>query len=233
MLGYYQPPVQIHQIAPLSSFHTPQRYLPSCSSFSVTHMSSITLPKLRHQFSPPQSYSAAFPRPDISPSLTSKRRRRISLKRETGSYAGGLRTPPAEDDMSATCHNLMVAGNTYDSHVALARHQNAMLPSSRLGGGSVMCGAAANPYPRSQSHTQPPPQLLTTYALRPQPSMRERASTQPPSPISTGTLSSCASEDPTMVMHSLEMPKCISPNGGSLDYFAALVSFDTFKRIRR
>lgn len=188
-------------------------------------MSSITLPQLCHQFPPQQSYAAACPRRNIPPSSRLKRRHRIPPNRETSSYAGGLRTPPEEEDMSATCHNLMVAGNTYDNHVALARHPNAMLPSSRLGGGSVMCGTAVNPYPRSQSHTQPPPQFLTTYALRPQPGLRERTSTQPPSPTPTGTLSSYAGEDPTMVMHSLELPKCISLNGGRLDNFAALVSF--------
>lgn len=187
-------------------------------------MSSITLPQLCHQFPPQQSYAAACPRRNIPPSSRLKRRHRIPPNRETSSYAGGLRTPPEEEDMSATCHNLMVAGNTYDNHVALARHPNAMLPSSRLGGGSVMCGTAVNPYPRSQSHTQPPPQFLTTYALRPQPGLRERTSTQPPSPTPTGTLSSYAGEDPTMVMHSLELPKCISLNGGRLDNFAALMT---------
>ncbi|KAI1114584.1 hypothetical protein F5Y14DRAFT_441112 [Nemania sp. NC0429] len=125
--------------------------------------------------------------------------------------------------MSATCHNLMVASNTYDAHVAHARHPNAMLPSSRLGGGSVMCGTVVNPYSRSQPHSQPSSQLLTTYALRPQPNLRERTSIQLLSPATSGTLG-YAGEDLTMVMHSLELPKCISPNGGSLDNFAAMMT---------
>ncbi|KAI8945958.1 hypothetical protein F4801DRAFT_593721 [Xylaria longipes] len=134
--------------------------------------------------------------------------------------------------MSTTYHNPMVVGNTYDAHVALARHPNAMLPSSRVGSGAVIFDASVNPYSRSQSHSQPQPQFLTSYALRSQPGSgtSRPSTTQPPTPTA-GTLKSQSSEktvvggeDPRMVMHSLKLPKCISPNGGNLDEFAALMT---------
>ncbi|KAI0455225.1 hypothetical protein F5B21DRAFT_209178 [Xylaria acuta] len=195
-------------------------------------MSSITaLPRHFRPYSPSQSYSVGYPRRNIPPPLSLGKLQDSTVARETGPYSGGLRTPPAEDDMSTTYHNHMVAGNTYDAHVALARHPNAILPSSRVGSGAVIFDAAVNPYPRSQTHSQPPPQLLATYALRSQPGAgASRPSTQSSTPTK-GTLRSHSSErtipggeDPSMVMHSLKLPKCISPNGGNLDDFAALMT---------
>ncbi|KAI1121973.1 hypothetical protein F5Y10DRAFT_282075 [Nemania abortiva] len=127
--------------------------------------------------------------------------------------------------MSAAYHNPVVAASTYDAHVALARHPNSVLPSSRFGSSALTYDAASNSYSRSQSHSQPPPQLLTNYALRSQPGAGvSRASTQPPSPTPSGTPGSHAGEDQAMVKHSLKLPKCISPSGGNLDEFAALMT---------
>ncbi|TRX91297.1 hypothetical protein FHL15_007902 [Xylaria flabelliformis] len=193
-------------------------------------MSSIALPYHFRPYSPSQSYSVGYPRRDIPP-LRLKKLQDCTVARETNPYSGGLRTPPAEDDMSATYHNSMVAGNTYDAHVALARHPNTILPSSRVGSGAVLFDAAVNPYSRSQTHSQPPPQLPTHYALRPQTvAGASRPSTQSPPPT-TETLRSNSlertvskGEDSSMVKHSLKLPKCISPHGGNLDEFAALMT---------
>lgn len=201
---------------------------------SLLHMSSIAaLPQHFRPFSPSQSYSVGYPRRNIPPPLSLRKLKDSTVAQETNPYSGGLRTPPAEDEMSATYHNTMVAGNTYESHVALARHPNNILPSSRVSTSTVIFDTAVNPYSRSQTHSQPPPQLLTTYALRPPGAGASRPSTQSPAPTaSTGTLRSHSSEgtisggeDQSMVMHSLKLPKCISSNGGSLDDFSALVSY--------
>ncbi|KAI0405610.1 hypothetical protein F4802DRAFT_606648 [Xylaria palmicola] len=135
--------------------------------------------------------------------------------------------------MSAAYHNPVVAGNTYDVHVALARHPNVNLAPSRIGSsnGITIYDAPVNPYSRPQSHSQPPPQLLTTYALRSQPgSGALRTSTQPSTPTTAGPLrnhaegTSPSRDESTMVTHSLRLPRCISPNGGGLDDFAALMT---------
>ncbi|TGJ79745.1 hypothetical protein E0Z10_g9016 [Xylaria hypoxylon] len=151
---------------------------------------------------------------------------------ETGPYAGGLRTPPAEDDMSAAYHNPVVAGNTYNAHVTLARHPNGVLPCSHTSSSAIIYDAVANPYSRPESHSQLPPQLLTTLPVRSQSgSGISRTSTQPPTPAIASTRGSHSrggtvsnSEDSAMVMHSLKLPKCISPHGGSLPDFAALMT---------
>jgi hypothetical protein len=191
-------------------------------------MSSITalLQQCRH-LSPLQSFSAGCPRHTTSPLSLGK-----LVDQETSPFTGGLRTPPAEDDMNAAYHNPVVAGNTYDAHVALARHPNPILPSSRISSSAVTYDATGNSFSRSQSHFQPPLQLLTCYPLRSQPSAgTSRATTQPPSPTPSGTLGSHPGEDQTMVMHSLKLPKCISPNGGNLDAFAALVSSEMHETV--
>ncbi|KAI1149221.1 hypothetical protein F4825DRAFT_464277 [Nemania diffusa] len=128
--------------------------------------------------------------------------------------------------MSTTYHNPVVAGNTYDTHASLMRHQSTILPSSRAIGSAVAYDSTDNLFSRSQSHSQPPPEFLTCYdVLKPQPIAGvSRASTQPPSPTPSGALRSHPGEDRTMVMHSLKLPKCISPNGGGLDTFAALMT---------
>ncbi|KAI1419159.1 hypothetical protein F5Y12DRAFT_789295 [Xylaria sp. FL1777] len=133
--------------------------------------------------------------------------------------------------MSAAYYNPVVAGNTYDTHVSLARHPNVLLPS-RIGGSGIIYDGAVNPYSRTQSQPQLPPQLLTNLPLRSQPDLGvSRASAQPPTPALAGTLSGhsregtiTSGEDSSMVMHSLKLPKCISPRGGCLDDFAALMT---------
>ncbi|KAI0908629.1 hypothetical protein F4823DRAFT_481804 [Ustulina deusta] len=179
------------------------------------------------RFPPSPSYVAGYPRRNIPAPLSLEKLQGGFAVRETGPFARGLRTPPAEDDMSAAYHNPVVAGNTYDAHVSLARHPNVLLPSSRIGSSGVIYDAAVNPYSRTQSQ----PQILTNLALRSQPgSGVSRASTQPPTPSLAGTVNghsrgvATSGEDSSMVMHSLKLPKCISSHGGSLNDFAALMT---------
>ncbi|KAJ3577724.1 hypothetical protein NPX13_g2843 [Xylaria arbuscula] len=196
-------------------------------------MSSITISSNQpHRFPPSPSHVAGYPRRSIPAALTFRKPQGGSKAQETGPYAGGLRTPPAEDEMSATYHNPVVSGNTYDAHISLARHPNVILPSSRIGSTSVIYDAAVNPYLRSQSQPQPQPQLFTNLPLRSQPELGiSRVSTQPPTPTVISSIGGHPPEvivdnanDPGMMKHSLKLPKCISPNGGSLNDFAALMT---------
>ncbi|KAI0432186.1 hypothetical protein F5Y09DRAFT_329774 [Xylaria sp. FL1042] len=133
--------------------------------------------------------------------------------------------------MSAAYHNPVVTGNTYDAHVSLARHPNVILPP-RIGSSGVIYDAAANPYSRTQSQLQLQSQSLTNLPLRSQSgSGVSRTSTKPLTPTPAGIITShstegiiTSTEDSSMVMHSLKLPKCIGPHGGSLDDFAALMT---------
>ncbi|KAI1868344.1 hypothetical protein JX265_007167 [Neoarthrinium moseri] len=186
---------------------------------------------------------------------------------------GGLRTPPAEDNMSTAYHSHNpVLSSTYNSHVAMARQPGALAQTNRAG--PVLCEAAVNPVARSQPQLQqqqqhqhqhqphaqgqqyqnqpqyqpqPLPQLHHASNLAPVSSHphsgASRHSTRPSTPSSTTTSHSQAHfegtvsrKDSSMVMHSLKLPSCISPNGGNLDEFAALMTcffwFEEMKTIQ-
>ncbi|KAI0880768.1 uncharacterized protein GGS22DRAFT_79952 [Annulohypoxylon maeteangense] len=152
-------------------------------------------------------------------------------------YKGGLRTPPTENTMSATFHN-PVLSNTYNSHVALARQPNALMQTGRTGG--VYPGTMANSYSTTHTLQQPqyqqPPQLVqpaVSQAVTSQPvypgSQSSQHSTRSTTPGSTGSLSvrsegTVSRRDSAMVTHCMQLPSCISPNGGNLDDFAALMT---------
>ncbi|KAI2638313.1 hypothetical protein GGS21DRAFT_538477 [Xylaria nigripes] len=139
--------------------------------------------------------------------------------------------------MSAAYHH-SVLGNTYDTQVTLARLPDALLSSSRVNGSVAPAASFDHTYSRSQPHSQAVPQLTSQRG-----SGTSRNSPQPPSPSLTGTLSNDSTEpttvsegDSSMVMHSLKLPQCISPKGGSLDEFAALMTcffwFETMDTIQ-
>ncbi|KAI0199924.1 hypothetical protein F4808DRAFT_451154 [Astrocystis sublimbata] len=134
--------------------------------------------------------------------------------------------------MSTTYHKPMVVGNTYDAHVALARHPNAILSSSRANSSALSFDAAINTYSRSQPYSQPPAQLPTTMVQRSQhgpgaslpPSIQQATPVTAPSKSRSSLTPIAFGDDPSMVMHSLKLPTWISPNGGSLDEFASLMT---------
>ncbi|KAI0512807.1 hypothetical protein F5B22DRAFT_637609 [Xylaria bambusicola] len=135
--------------------------------------------------------------------------------------------------MSAAYHNPVIAGNTYDAHVSIARHPNFnIVVPTRFGSSNIVSDAAVHAYSRTQSQPQLQPQLISNLPHRSQPELVvSRASTQPPTPVVVSSISRHTPEviinngdDPGMVMHSLKLPKCISPHGGNLDDFAALMT---------
>ncbi|KAH8653501.1 cyclin-domain-containing protein [Xylariales sp. PMI_506] len=158
-------------------------------------------------------------------------------------HTSGLRTPPAEATMSTAYQN-PVLSSTYESHVALARQPVAMVQNSRAGG--VLCDVAVNPLSRTQSHQHTQSQQLQSQlqyqhqaqhahqaaSLIPAGSSNpnsaaSRHSTRPSTPSSTATShfeGTVSRRNSSMVMHSLQLPSCISLNGGNLDDFAALMT---------
>ncbi|KAI1075328.1 hypothetical protein F5B20DRAFT_390155 [Whalleya microplaca] len=196
-------------------------------------MSSAVVPSSFLPFPPSPAYPAGYPRRQIPPALNLQKVQDDFLADEAALHTGGLRTPPAEDDMATTYHN-PVLSSTYDNHVALARQPGTFIQTGRVGG--VFPDGAVNPYPRGQpqQQLQYPQQVHTVpTTLAPQPrSTSSRHSTRPSTPVSArSTTLSVGSEcgtvsrkDSTMVMHSLQLPKCISADGGNLDEFAALMT---------
>lgn len=178
-------------------------------------------------------------RPQIPGPGSRYSQKHTSLANEATLHTGGLQTPPAEVNMSTTYypHNPTLS-STYNSHVTLARQPTSLAQASRAG--SVLCDAPVSQVARSQtvqqehqSEYQPqhPSHLTTniTSATSLSHNDTSRHSTRPSTPSSTATSvrshleGTVSRRDSTMVMHSLQLPSCISPKGGSLDDFASLV----------
>lgn len=87
--------------------------------------------------------------------------------------------------------------------------------------------------PHLTQHQPPPnwPSRQTPFSTVPTLGSNSQPITHPPSPASTATLGLPQSNQParkgseTLIYHSLEIPRCISPNGGNLADFAAQVRF--------
>lgn len=179
----------------------------------------------------------------IPPPLGLKRIQKTSLADEAALVTGGLRTPPVENSNMSTAYqnpSAAILPSAYDSHVSLIRQPATFVQASRAGG--VFCDAnlAQNSQNQPQQQYQQPQSqyqsqqahhassLNNNTAVQPH-SASSRHSTRPSTPSSTSTNhvhseGTVSRRDSTMVMHSLHLPSCISPNGGNLDDFAALMT---------
>ncbi|KAI1328503.1 hypothetical protein F5Y16DRAFT_156618 [Xylariaceae sp. FL0255] len=190
------------------------------------------------------SYEAGYPHPRIPSWYLLKPQ---SVK-ETTLYSGGLRTPPAEDFTMSTAYHppAVPAPSAYDNHGPFSRHPNAALAPARPATTAVantVYDAGLNPYTtRPYPQHQPQQQLSSVQTLVPHSAsgpLRHTTQRSTPTPTSSrsshseGTISRKTS---LMVMHSLQLPDFISPNGGSLDEFAALMTcffwFETMDTIQ-
>ncbi|RYO86376.1 hypothetical protein DL766_001033 [Monosporascus sp. MC13-8B] len=195
--------------------------------------------------SPTPVYSAGYPRRrrQAPPPLGLQKVQESALAAEAALRTGGLQTPPADDNMSMAYSSAMLS-NTYDSHVALARQlPNALAQPSR---NAVILCDALHQFPRveqqPQQHAQYQQQIYLPPTLGPQPpSTSSRHSTRPSTPSSTCTIAAhsegtISRRDSTMVTHNLQLPSCISPDGGNLDEFAATMTcffwFETMDTIQ-
>ncbi|RYP04348.1 hypothetical protein DL765_010229 [Monosporascus sp. GIB2] len=195
--------------------------------------------------SPSPVYSTGYPRRrrQVPPPLGLQKVQESALAAEAALQTGGLQTPPADDNMSMAYSSAMLS-NTYDSHVALARQPpNALAQPSR---NAVILCDALHQFPRveqqPQLHAQYPQQIYLPPTLGGQPSSTSsRHSTRPSTPSSTCTIAAhsegtVSRRDSTMVTHNLQLPSCISPDGGNLDEFAATMTcffwFETMDTIQ-
>ncbi|KAH9899075.1 hypothetical protein F4778DRAFT_183285 [Xylariomycetidae sp. FL2044] len=204
-------------------------------------MSSAVVPSSFYPFPPSPTYATSLPSRHLPRPLGIEKHQDNLLAREAALYRGGLRTPPADDRMSTAYQNPILS-NTYDSHVALARQPGALMHGGRNGG--MFTETALNSFSKNQPVSQPQYQQAhapTVMAPQQPSSASSRHSTRPSTPASVGSLSvhsegTVSRRDSTMVMHSLQLPQCISPKGGNLDEFAAMMTcffwFETMDTIR-
>lgn len=140
--------------------------------------------------------------------------------------ANGLRTPPV-DDMSTTYQQVPAA---YDSH-ALRSYTSAIVHPNRPKTVAVAGFNDARQYGRyptvqqnqhQYQHQIPASQTLHA-PLHSTPSDRSAKST-PASVVSAKDAALSRRSSEALIYHSLQIPRCISPSGGSLADFAAQVS---------
>lgn len=138
--------------------------------------------------------------------------------------ANGLRTPPV-DEMSTTYQQVPAA---YDSH-ALRSYTSAIVHPSRAKARAVAGLNDARSYGRyptvqqNQYQHQIPVSQTLHAPLHSTPSDRSTKST-PASVVSAKDAVSSRRSSEALIYHSLQIPRCISANGGSLADFAAQVS---------
>lgn len=151
------------------------------------------------------------------------------------SWVCGLRTPPVED-MSTAYQPSLAA---YENHAMHGYPSSlAHIQRARMGVGGPTNGQVyqqpqlQQPQPSQQPQYQnwPSKDIAFTAANQlPSNGQPQQPAVRPPSPASGGTLSVPRSgqasrrNSETLVYHSLEIPRCISPNGGNLAEFAAQV----------
>lgn len=137
----------------------------------------------------------------------------------------GLRTPPV-DEMSTTYQQAPAA---YDSH-ALRSYASSIAHPRTSTSAAVASHDARNAaaqyyrYPTQQSQTaQSSTSQSRTATLHGTPSDRSTKSATPASSVSAKDAISSRRSPETLIYHSLQIPRCISSNGGSLADFAAQV----------
>ncbi|PTB48513.1 hypothetical protein M431DRAFT_487511 [Trichoderma harzianum CBS 226.95] len=135
----------------------------------------------------------------------------------------GLRTPPV-DEMSTTYQQAPAA---YDSH-ALRSYASSIAHPRTSTSAAVASHDARNAaaqyyrYPTQQSQTaQSSTSQSRTATLHGTPSDRSTKSATPASSVSAKDTISSRRSPETLIYHSLQIPRCISSNGGSLADFAA------------
>lgn len=174
------------------------------------------------------------------PDLLTLPRFHLACPRQTASHQGGLRTPPTED-MGTTYQPPNLASYESSHRSGLPGYASAMAQADRKRNAlsEAQAALAAATYSRphlvsgqplsAQIH-QPHNRLVLSSSTSSQPlQSSSRHSTRPSTPNSVVTLASQQEEgtsrrDSAMVLHSLEIPACISPKGGNLADFAAQVS---------
>lgn len=144
------------------------------------------------------------------------------------SLGNGLRSPPV-DDMSATYQPAMPA---YESHT-LHSYSSALPQSGHIkpviddGRGSQQCRYSSQPVQVRNGQYSTAPMTDTTL-------LHTSGSSTPAADSSISAKRSQSTSrrgSETLIYHSLQLPKCISPTGGNLSEFAAQVSYIT-TRIR-
>ncbi|KAH8178770.1 cyclin domain-containing protein [Sarocladium implicatum] len=177
------------------------------SLFSYTLHPTSSLSGYRRAIGPPQGLALRKPGFDHLPNL---------------SLESGLQTPPVED-MSTTYHSAMASA--YDSNPVAA--YSASLAHSARSKAAMMEGAGAQ-YPRYVQQQQPSNPIQQRYNPMPAGSHIPPATAHSSRPVTPKAETKAPPKDKisgnaheTLIYHSLQLPRCISPTGGNLAEFAA------------
>ncbi|PHH71973.1 hypothetical protein CDD83_5061 [Cordyceps sp. RAO-2017] len=177
-------------------------------------------------FLPPSPSSCRGGRPSRLARFGPALPKHAPLVADAVALGSGLRTPPV-DDMSTAYHPAMPV---YDGRPMHGYPASAMVHAGRS---RAMADEAKN----AHHYRCQPTQTAYAYQTRnashlanqlPDPSSRR--STRPSTPSSDSTVTTKQDKDAapqsseTLIYHSLQIPKCISPEGGNLSDFAAQVS---------
>lgn len=208
--------------------------------------STATLPNILHSFPPSPPESAYNRRNQNFTNLSPRHRHRKPTYHPADKVAprvSGLRTPPF-DDMGTTYQPASLA--PYEGHQAapLPTYHTSVAQVDRARSTRADIQNGHDNYSRYQAYSsqqQPQSQAHARHALYSTPSApivaphpTSRHSTRPSTPNSAHTIqigsggsatSRVSSRDSqAMVLHSLQVPACISPRGGNLADFSAHVS---------
>lgn len=213
---------------------------------STSSMYSTARPSNFRSFLPSPAQSTCSQKillPPPQPSSTHIQKPNRSRRADEAAFPrSGLRTPPADNTTMGTTYQTPNLA-TYDNHLAHHSAFNSALSTSDRTRPTVS-ESVIHPYPRysSQGPPQQPPQQppsslsrttaasASSYPSTSHTTSNSRQSTRPSTPTSnptsgTRTERAISTTDASLTMHSLQIPPCIAPDGGSLDEFAAQVSF--------
>lgn len=164
----------------------------------------------------------------IPPFLRQPEKPKIHSTADEATLQSGLRTPPA-DDMGTT-YQIPNLGSCVNHHAHHHAPYVSTLASNDRTRKAFNDGVYESPsrYAMPSQQQESFAQSRAGHAASASISSTSRHSTRPSTPQSgpmTAAEQATATRDATMVLHSLQIPTCISPRGGNLADFAAQVSY--------
>lgn len=202
---------------------------------------SVGIPPPNSQILPPSPTTCPSRRRPFLPAPGIALPKLPALSHHVVLLGSGLRTPPA-DDMSTTYQPAPTAYE-YASHSypSSMTHTSRSKATATVGGTTASVGHDARTGTQYYIYSSQQPQHAPVPSSQPKNSSfstsqtllsSSSSHTKPSTPtsatisVSSKRAASTRKSSETLIYHSLQIPKCISANGGNLADFAAQVSFD-------
>jgi hypothetical protein len=191
-------------------------------------MSSITQPSTFRIFppSPPHQADTSLTGLTTRSVLPGESKEEDLWRRQATLLLGGLRTPPEDLNMGTTYQAPSMAYE--NGHVHHSAYASTLVPSTGSSSSYTAYSHTEVPSSNTQSVSSRSRHTATSAASNYNTIhySTSRPSTQPTTPESTGSRHELrvSTSDISLTTHSMMIPSCISPRGGSLSDFAAQVS---------